>query len=521
MPRPPMSDSPVARGGLIDATARVFATLGQRTGVAFLVGFLALGAMMSVAIPAFQVPDENAHWWVGLRRANAFFGGNRRGVCGAAVELPRYLGYDRIRWRGIDERMHPRLGLGLEGITPTCTEHYIPYGVATSYPSVLLGYPYFFAAAKKSGTSAAYYFLFARVVAGLLLAFSFWRVIKAFEARGPTPGLATMAAFLWSPLFVQQGFAVTSDTTIVCFAFAIIAVCLRTPSVPKLDLALFTVMGITATWTKPTIVPVALVPALWVLASHLPGAPWRLANLRALWTRLGRNRQSVVIVGVSLLLVASAFVAFASMGGSDGIGTLEGGRAPSKQMAHVERNLSVTLKLFIANIRSNIVLSALNGVLGWLDTSLPFDQYFLWRRLVYAAFGFDVVFVLLVVLQAGPRGWLRRIVAWVSTGAGILLGVGASMVAVTLALYVATTDVAAGMIEGVQPRYFFPSILVSVLALSAIRLAPSTWPVPRLPAPRWLPPVASVVTWGVLLYLGFAFVRTFAYVYVALWQRFW
>jgi hypothetical protein len=112
------------------------------------------------------------------------------------------------------EKMRPGLVAHIPEMGPDCHSHYIPYGVTLTYASTVLGYA-FYAGARTNMEEAARYFYFARVGTGLLTALLFAHVLLVFQRRGvATPGLLTLGVMFWSPLFVQQSFAITGDAVV-------------------------------------------------------------------------------------------------------------------------------------------------------------------------------------------------------------------------------------------------------------------------------------------------------------------
>jgi hypothetical protein len=470
------------------------------------------GGITATVLPAFQAPDEPLHWWTAVGRSATLAGGDPTKLCGRVVELPYFLHFDRVRWQP-GERMRLGFAPGLAGMGSRCVEERVPYGLVTTYPSVLIGYPIF--GIGGDGVSAAVYYWFSRLLSGVLVALLLWRVIAAFAARAPTPGLASIAVLFVSPLFVQQSFAITADTVMNLYALSMVAVCLRAPKVVWFDLGCYVVLGVTATWTKPVIAPLVLVPVVWVLATHLEMWPRVRRTWRGWWLALREDRAGLILVTLSLILVISAFAAIPPLGGAYAPEGPAPARNPAAQQVFVQKNLGQALGTFLQSIRTFLTVKDLTGVLGWLDTPLPDAIIERWRRLVYGVVAFDVVFAIAVLAEGGFRHALRRVVGWLLTTGAILVGLVVSLGATAYAMFVTWTPVAATKVEGVQARYFFPTLIVGALCLAATRLSPG--------APSQTPErgAAAVAIACLLGAVGLTLAIIAAHLYLTLWARYW
>jgi hypothetical protein len=244
-------------------TFQLFLASKKRIAVLFLGGFVAIGCVLTFAIPPFQVPDENTHWNTALKQIGALTGSES--YFETWRTLPASFDVDRIK-HAFDQKLRPgtfsQLALANAAETPQST---LSYSNFLSYPQVIL------AALIEIGlhsdnprTQALHGFYLARLLSGIMILIPLIRLVQLASASNP-PGLLPILACALCPLFIQQSFAVSSDT--VCNAFVLWTLALLHMEKPSfLDWTFIGIYGLLACSTKPMIVFIAIAVgvAYWI-----------------------------------------------------------------------------------------------------------------------------------------------------------------------------------------------------------------------------------------------------------------
>ncbi len=446
-------------------------------GLVLLVFFLLLGGAYSVLLPPFLVPDERAHWLAAHHHlARAVTGSGT--VCSTDVALDRHFQVD-IKFQP-KHKLPAGIFAGVRKLRAACEEELLyPTGNLLSYPGVLLT-RLLVPREPSSGSQSLFAFYLARLLHGLVVAGLLGRIwwLARDDASGP-PGLLALLLLASTPLFVQQSFGVSIDVVTNAFALCVCLWLAFPERLTRLDRAALLALG-TITATGKPVLSVVLLPAL-ALGLYLerlrlrPEAP--AAFGRVLLEEIGRRRLFVL----ALVAVAVVGVVYAP---SQSFTT---GRA-ARQLAFVSAEPWRALQILVAGLwKLASHPSFFVDYLGYLDTRVSAATL---RDFAVVAVG--AALLELLRLGAGLRQ-LRRDAARrralapaaraIAALSALALGaVAIGILGVALHAYLTFTAPGRAQVASLQPRYFFPHLLVPLgvaMALARTLLgAPATRPAP-------------------------------------------
>ncbi len=456
-------------------------------GLVLLAFFLLVGGAYSVLLPPFLVPDERAHWLAAHHHlARAATGSGT--VCSTDVALDRHF---QLGIQFQPKRKLPAGSFtGVRKLRAACEEELLyPTGNLLSYPGVLLT-RLLVPREPSSGSQSLFAFYLARLLHGLFVAGLLGRIwwLARDDASGP-PGLLALLLLASTPLFVQQSFGVSIDVVTNAFALCVCLWLAFPERLTHLDRAALLALGAITATGKP-VLSIVLLPAL-ALGLYLerlrlrPEAPPALG--RALVEEIGRRQLFVL----ALLAIAVVGVVYAP---SQSFTT---GRA-ARQLAFVADEPWRAFQILCAGLwKLASHPSFFVDYLGYLDTRVGAATL---RDFAIVAGG--VALLELLALAAGLRRLRRdaarrralsaaaRPIAVLSALA--LAAVGVSILGVALHAYLSFTAPGRAQVASLQPRYFFPHLLVALgFAMALARTlagAPAAAPAPARHPARVLVP---------------------------------
>lgn len=426
----------------------------------FILAFLVIGCLFSFLSPPFRAPDEPAHWTAATLRYSEGVGG---GNCGEEHGLFQFLRPEAYATKPSSSVATGRYR-SLGDLQSSCAETYIWYGNSFTYYGVRLAHILKSAvlpAAKnyRAGDAALYYYYASRFLQGLVVLGLLTRLffLTRKSQNIPLPGVLSLFAVSLSPIFVQQSYAVTSDTILIAGALAIVNVFVAFPSWSTIDLFLAISLGFLAGSTKPVFVP-AFAAAFGVFS--LGSLGYRLSSLQG--KRWIKSKEMVLLMSVVAL---SLFVFLDYSSRMKANVAVPEGVDPKAQLAFLLKNPFVGFAIVQSGVSSFLDTSALwVGSLGWFDFSMSSITEWLWTHLYRFVFIVDVVLLVgnfFFFFNLVRERFLREI--WPR-----LLGLGVGFLGVylmaflsSLSMYLYWSKVGQERVDGVQFRYFLPCTILT------------------------------------------------------------
>jgi hypothetical protein len=473
-----------------------------------LASFCVMGLCLAFAQPLFSVPDEDAHWQTAHYRLERLPWSDG---C-----VPTLIG-GRCKKRGGPCAAVPRRDL-------VCRGDMHIYGGVLTYPGVLLS-KLLLPRQTESGLRQAQGVMLGRLLQGLLVALCLVRV-GVIVLRARRHGALWLGAFMLSPLVAQQTFAVTSDSAQIAFGACMFAAIVAWERLAWLDLALFTLFGLCAT-AKPTTLPCilpSLVAGFWFAAqlrSPVPSA-WEVCKqlLASLKPRRAPSIQTCMLwSGIALSALTVAFSVLL-----DARGHVTDPVAPARAIneSALRADPWLIVRLAMNQRYSPTDPSSWVSPLGWLDLHVaPVIINSFLRMLVFMLL-LELAWLAWQLFQERPSGRsLRQRIAHVLPPLLLgLLGPIFNVLFVCAIMFVLWARAGADSPEGVQFRYFFPAVIVSIgllsRALDGLVLQSEEVAAPAHPPARWFPSLALAVQ-VLVLSLTLPYVSR---VYVDLAQRY-
>jgi uncharacterized membrane protein len=395
----------------------------------FLGGFIVLGIVSTFVLAPFQLPDEATHWQNFLIRFDSVFH-TTNAVDIRYTGLPDHFDVERIKFQ-YAEKMRPGQFASLDaqpainGSRPISS-----YGRLYSYPAQIIAIAISHFHNSAPGISGFY---LSRLLNGLMIGLIFGRLL--FLSR-QTPsffpgGILSLLALALSPLFIQQSFAVSADVVCNAFFLSAIPLFLFPTNLKSIDVAIFSILGIFACLTKPSLIPVF---SLSIIVYRYLTAP----NPRA-FSVLKIALPIGLLAG--LLLLVSSLLNTAFLGSRLDID-------PIAQMEWVAKHPFSSINLITSQTHAYLFnVESLSGPLGWMDNPISGTFHHFWLALLGIAFLMD--------LMAGPTVSAKIHLikgAWL-----IVIGLLTSYVAMII-LYLIWTPVGAPSVDGFQGRYLFATV---------------------------------------------------------------
>ena len=408
-----------------------------------------LGVLPLVLLtPPFQVPDEQEHFYRAFQFSELSFRGEARGDAAGAVlpaSLPelaeRFLG-TRVIYDGGPVRVSPlsdtlpALAIPLdpsrrEFVDFSGAAFYAPLPYLPQIAAIVIG--------RASGLGPLGLLYAARLANGvaalLLVAAALWIL--------PVGNMALLVMGL-TPMVLFEFASASPDAAVIATAFLFTAIATRARFRGRWhgwEVLTACIAGAVYCSLKPVYAPLLLI--------GLPGA-----------LRFGLARHVIAVHAIIIVVVLGVTAAWLHYGLPSLLVTREG-TSVSRQLTEILAHpvtFVITMLRTVEVYGRSWVLNAI-GLLGWLTIPLP--------RLMYVLPMASVALSLLSRPPAAPR-------ISVAEAMWHMALFGASAVLILTALYLHFTVVGAGVIEGVQGRYFCPlsALLAVTLGGLAARLPP-------------------------------------------------
>ncbi len=435
-----------------------------RSGAAVcIVSFCLFGIMLSTLIPPFQVPDEPMHWIAGYARTHSTVSpSDPKQHCSIANALPALFEVGRIAFypsNKFDTTSFESLSKAKAG----CSETYLNYGVATTYPGILLGR--LFTLGEETVPEKTFQvFLLGRLFQGALIAFLFWRLFSvALATRGYMVGMLATSVLMLSPLFIQQSFAISADGVTFALSLSLLFFLFFMKEARWLDWLLMVVLATTVSATKPPLfLPIPVFLGVGLSRMHKEGLLHEDRGPRQSW------RKWLVYGCIVMSFLATVWVITTqSQGHSDAV--IKANQNRAEQVAYVKQHPMSVAGTVISHTEKYFRLAPLIGPLGWLDASLSAWTVTKYRHIVIATVLIEILLVFCLIPSRGIR------VPTQSRVVLTILLVGSELcaaLAITFILYLTWTPAGAATVMGVQGRYFLPMLLTIPLVLGDL-----VWPV--------------------------------------------
>ncbi len=437
-------------------------------------GFLALGLVFTIALPAFQVPDEDLHWKTAIQRYERLSNPEWKG-CNALTDLTVPFERQRIAFHG-NQKVRSGVYESLSDEIAPCRVDALDvgYGTVLTYPQFMLT-RWIFGAEAHSARGAYFIFLASRILAGVLIFGLLWRLQHLARVRGGdgTPGVLTLMVIACAPLFVQQAFSLSADVVVNAFIISLVTFMLLPGEVRVVDWALFSLLGLAAAFTKPVIVPLV---AAGVIVGN--GCQMLAIEDTAAWTqrfdRVLRSRRALawllagVVVSACCIYVGTGFTRGIEDRGEAAPDPRQTVSAPAAQLAAFRDDPGRVLGLLHRKTMEYSGVGILFGTLGWLDTPLNSDVATWYRLILWVAIMLDLALAIRWRIREVNRRWGNHSLGRaLGLEAMVLLPCGLVwMIALWLTgmltvfvLYVTWTAPGADNVSGLQPRYFMPMLM--------------------------------------------------------------
>ena len=393
---------------------------------------LSFGSLYALHTPPGAVPDEPAHLAKIVKiRQGAFFGGQPDqqfpDLWPMYGPFSNYLGNKQPF---TEQQLAQQLAQPLS-CTPATTA--LPAGADPYFP-----HHYALATATYMATCAAHgsfgTFLYPARLLNLLLATLLVGLGVAFAGRAKWPLL--FIAVL--PMSLSQMASLSADSLVIALSIGWI--------------------GVTSGLAAGSVSLRRVLPLLWVMAIAIgllkPGAAWILASLLFCRDAFRQARMSFVR-GVLGLLVLPWLLHLLLIGSFDATGITREGVDPAmnaQRLLHEPGRFVYLLWKTLAGDYGKHLYTMMVGILGWIDVPLSAWSY---RLAGYA--------LLATLFMAGNRGDCLRTREVVPAA---LVMVAGSVALIALPLYVQWTAADAPIVEGLQGRYFLPSLAFAWAYLS-------------------------------------------------------
>ncbi len=427
-------------------------------------GFALLGVVQAFVLPPFQVPDERAHWLTAHHHLARLWTGSGS-VCSTDVALDRHF---RVQVKFRPTQQLPRgLFARVQGLQPECEHELLyPTGHAWSYPGVLAS-RLFLPREPSSGVASLLGFYLSRLLHGALIAALLARLLwlSRAERAGPPAGLLCLLLLCLSPLFLQQSFAVSIDVVTNAFALSLCGWLVFGDRLRRLDRLLLVALAALSATGKPVLA--LIVPALLLLGLALEPLRSRPLSATPIAAALAEafRRQRGVVLGLAGLSAAGLLYAQGY--------SLSTGRA-ARQLDFIRSEPWRAAEILLSEVwRIFSQPSFFLDYLGHLETRIGASTLWSFTALVV---GIGAVEALALGAglrrlagDSGRRSALRRAGPWVALLTGLALAsIAASVLLVAFHAYLSFTRPGAERIGSLQPRYYFPHLLVGLGLVCAL-----------------------------------------------------
>lgn len=433
--------------------------------------FALIGLFVAFILPPFQVPDEPAHWLTAIHRIQAI-NGETDELCTLAASLPLHFEFSGPAVSAQTHQATNKFST-IETLTKTCTQSSIQYGNILTYPSMIIARA-FVAPTTESPYKALALFYATRLISGLIIIGALLRFITLSKNSGFRPGTLGLLAITTSPLFMQQSFGVTADIVINAATISIVTVAIFWTTLRWLDTFIFLFFGLAAAFSKPIVVPIygclLILSILRSMAIDNDTKKSFLAKLRA-----SGNPQFVALTATLLITLVCIYVGLNSNSALSS-GQKSGVDAPA-QIRFILEHPSQAIAAIFARLFDQFALAPLANPLGWLNASIIFEAEERWLRYSKIAYILDAAYVAIILLMAAvsqqSRSLYRKIARSLMSTCLAIIAILGYAILISLTMYIAWTPVGAPHVDGLQPRYFFPCLLM------AFSCFPAAWSICR------------------------------------------
>lgn len=431
--------------------------------VAVLCGFFALGVAFTFIFPAFQVADEDMHWFTANRnyeRMVAAFGVRKQPVCGQAQALSQKFNINALKSNTSVKLTPGELEGAIDTVAPCPPITSLERSSLISYPGVVLARMMVKDENDRPARAVSVFYL-ARLLQGAVLLVVFLRLLWFLRGSYPRSGvgLLSLLSFCLSPMVVNQSFGISYDMIIIA-ATLYGAGLLMFHHMAKLEDVVLLIMLL---WGASSGKPVYLPLAISILAG--------LACLfyRNSGTRLyERARLALTLVGIPALAFLCLFISSSELRGAADAVSWRPSIDPSYNLAFLWADPLRAWRILWNSAWAHMHLPAMTSPLGWTNVNINPDSQRYWIRLLGGSVALDVVFgilLLLVRFSADDRTkvvktWLFNLVI-----SGLLLaGTATYMLLCSLAMYLMWTPKDTLGVHGLQNRYFLPVYIAAIAA---------------------------------------------------------
>ncbi|RYZ89644.1 MAG: DUF2142 domain-containing protein, partial [Proteobacteria bacterium] len=401
----------------------------------------------------FQAPDEGPHWLTGLNRSQNFPVKKESKFCSRSLSIFQIFEAERLMFRPQEKIVSGTFErLKKDSAEEICNDKEVSYGTTLTYFSTLIGSKTFLKKAA-SAEDFMHVFYFARLLNGVLIALSLLRLLHNVRTQKLSAGLFCICALLWTPIFVQQSFAVSSDDIIILFAISTLSMVVSIKEFSWWDFSFFAVTGVIAACTKPYSMPIAAMPLIAGILLNMvdsgPGVDWVKGIIK---------KKDLPLLATFFIVCIAGFAFFVASGGAS---TIEHppGVDSGAQTKLVLENPMRALSILNKSIWQGFDFTLFSKAMGYVDTNPPHGFHVVWKRIFYITLFFELCLLASYVTNLIQAKNFRRLALWI--GASTLI-VGLLYVAAlgnTLALYLTFTPVGLEFVAGMQQRYFIHNFL--------------------------------------------------------------
>lgn len=423
--------------------------------LAVLIGVSALGISFTFTFPAFQVADEDMHWFTANRnyeRLATMFGARTAPQCGQAQALSQKFDINSLKSNLSVKLPDGELERGAEIVAQCPPITPVDRSSLLSYPGVVIA-RMLVRGENDSPAQAVSVFYLSRLLQGGVLIAVFLRLLWLFARSGGRGGfgLLSVLLFCFSPMVINQSFGISYDMILVAATTYGVGLLLFHCSVTVIDVVVLMCLLWGAASGKPVYLPLAA-----VLLLGLGFLLYRTSN------RSGGNRASVALIGVGLpsLFIMSFLISSSELKGAEAAMSWRPDIDPRYNLAFLWADLSRAWKILWGSAWAHMHISWMSSPLGWTNVHIRAENQNCWISLLQAGIAIDLAANLFVLLKnyfsinrsKVVRGWLGN------TGLSILilLGAGAYMLLCSLAMYLMWTPKDTLGVHGLQNRYYLP-----------------------------------------------------------------
>ncbi|SMF75829.1 Uncharacterized membrane protein [Pseudobacteriovorax antillogorgiicola] len=407
----------------------------------FFVCYGFFGTGISLLIPPLQGPDEATHWISAVYRASSKVDGR---VCSKELDLPAYFEFKTVAFQS-----HKKLKSNIYSQASTdrpskcITTDPANYGNSFTYLAVWLA-KVLVPDEESSIRKAIVSFHLARIINGFVILSALLFLLYSVTP-GRSLGLLFVAFIVQSPLFIQQTFTISSDWIIILTSLLVLIRCFSRKPLGFLFFSLFSIISVGAILTKPVILPLLMLPLLFPIKDE---AAFTYKNLKVTYNHIAALVQCFAF----LAYVATIFTNSDEFTDSGNISGLD----PIAQLRFILFHFDVACTAIYRGIVDWITWDKFLGPLGWVDVFFAKTTLRYWSELTQGVLYIEGLILTITAYNARRLKFSRTRLLL-----GCLLVFG-SFIAVPFAMYLLVTVPGSNFVNGLQTRYYFPSIIASM-----------------------------------------------------------